>query len=392
MCNRCIDLPDSIHKLEQHAAVMKLPQTGRNKSKSPDGTTPRVSIFSPLQTEPESVRADPPRSLDAVKQQPQWMSLLPSNRNPHIQPPRHSALRRQSESPHLNSTRYSTPFSTPPENPTMQDQNGKPLPTPMSLCLSKSLPTTLSRRCPGEWPSSQSFIGSVSGSEVTIEGAVIPANSISDQPLQPLKGTRLSTANIMPSEKVTPKIDGPEQEQSKHSSSIPSVINSAKMPLVKLRRSDLHNFHGRSFHQTKTRNFSMADCMPEVPDAARHKPAYFKELSDFFATQDEKLALPSRALDRHQNLGKGLEYQQPWRRLAPTLAAEPERGSRRRVGLERKQEDERSERLDAAAAKGGAAYSAGHGAVSLPCKACRECPCRNSATKGSRKRLFRHAG
>ena len=342
--------------------------------------------------EPESIYSDPPRPLDAVKQQPQWMSLLPSNRNPHIRPPRHSALRRRSESPHLNSTRYSTPFSTPPENPTMQDQSGKPLPTPTSLCLSKSSPATLSRRCPGEWPSSQSFISSLSGSEITIEGAVIPASLISDQPLRPLNGTRSSTANTRPSEKVTPNTNASDQEQSKSSSSLSSVNNSAEMPFVKLRQTDLQNLHGCSSHRTKIRNSSMADCMPEMPDAVRHKPAYFKELSAFFATQDEKLVLPSRALECHQSLGRRLEYQQPRRKPPPMLAGEAECGSQKKAGLERKRDDKRSERLDAAVTEDEAANSAGHGAFSLLCKACRECPCRNSATKRSRKRLFRHAG
>lgn len=53
----------------------------------------------------------------------------------------------------------------------------------------------------------------------------------------------------------------------------------------------------------------MADYEPEVPDAARHRPAYFKDLSGFIASQDGKLVQPNRALNRHRNLGRSLELE-----------------------------------------------------------------------------------
>src|SRR2546423_9207487 len=47
----------------------------------------------------------------------------------------------------------------------------------------------------------------------------------------------------------------------------------------------------------KLRKSSMADCVPEVPDAASHGLLYVKELSRFLIRQDEKLVTPNRAFD-----------------------------------------------------------------------------------------------
>jgi hypothetical protein len=132
--------------------------------------------------------------------------------------------------------------------------------------------------------------------------------------------------------------------------------------------------------------------MPEVPDAALHKPAYFRELSGFFASRDDKLVLPSRALDRRQNPGKRLDHNQPGSKSPPALIEEDVEGADNdKARVEKGGRNKSCEKLSAAAGKGNANISAGtdeRGAEML-CKACRECPCRHRATKGLRKRLVK---
>ena len=137
----------------------------------------------------------------------------------------------------------------------------------------------------------------------------------------------------------------------------------------------------------------MVDCISEVPDAARHKPAYFKELSGFFSSRDDKLVLPSRALTRRQLLGKCSGHEQSGCKMSPTIVGKDyEHASNRKVGMEKGLTGESSHQLDAAVAKEGPPRIDGkvEGDVFLPCKSCMECPCRIRPTKGLRKRLFRY--
>jgi hypothetical protein len=134
----------------------------------------------------------------------------------------------------------------------------------------------------------------------------------------------------------------------------------------------------------------MADCLPEVPDAARHRPAYFKELSSFIASQDEKLVLPSRALNRRQNLGRSREVEAAGNKLSAALIMDADSASNRKAKVDKGLANKSNERLNLLAAKMMGMISAGSNerAPGL-CKACRECPCRTSTTKGLRKRLVK---
>jgi hypothetical protein len=92
LSNHCIDLSDSLPKPEQHATVMKLPKADRNALNPVGQSTPRISLFKPLQTEYQCIYADRPKPLDVIRQKPGWMPILPSNRNPYVRLPRNSAL------------------------------------------------------------------------------------------------------------------------------------------------------------------------------------------------------------------------------------------------------------------------------------------------------------
>jgi hypothetical protein len=74
------------------------------------------SLFKPPQMEHQCIYVDRPKPLDVIRQKPVWISLLPSNRKPHVRPLRHSAIQRRSTVVYFSSTLYSSPFSTPTEN------------------------------------------------------------------------------------------------------------------------------------------------------------------------------------------------------------------------------------------------------------------------------------
>jgi hypothetical protein len=132
----------------------------------------------------------------------------------------------------------------------------------------------------------------------------------------------------------------------------------------------------------------MAESVPEVPYAARHRPAYFKELSGFIAGQDEKLILPSRALNRRQNLDRILKLEPAGNKLSPTLIIDADNTSNRGAMVDKGIANKTNEKLNLLSAKMVGLISAGsHDRAPGLCRACRECPCRTSPTKGQRRRL-----
>ncbi|EXJ55011.1 uncharacterized protein A1O5_12750, partial [Cladophialophora psammophila CBS 110553] len=114
VCSRCADRPDSLTKLEQHV------RTSRKGSESVmppkrllDGASSRISLTDPLNPHANKIGAVHQRH----RMQPPWMTLLPSNRHAGSTPSDHSTPK-QHDSPLLTQgTRYSTPFTTPPQSP-----------------------------------------------------------------------------------------------------------------------------------------------------------------------------------------------------------------------------------------------------------------------------------
>lgn len=388
LCNRCTDLPDTGVKLEQHVAVMNLPMASSVASKPVNWTTPRVSLFKPLQIEDKPIYEDLPTPLDAVRQKPSWMSLLPSNRNPHLHPPRDSALQRRSSFPHFSSTRFSSPFSTPAEKPATEDRNGQPVPAPTSIALPDSLPAVLSRRCPGQWPSSShSCSCSESGSDVTVGGAVVVNDYTSGKHSPALMEPQLSAGNAMLHERASPLGQTSEENQTVYSSSVSSLLSSNLVIPIKWRKSGLGDVD--PLRPGKLRKPSMADCIPEIPAAARHRSACCKDFSSLVVGRDDRIALPSGSIDRCHDHGNGLAQQQSGRRSSSTLI---ENGTfNGKLNVQKGLQKRSSERLNRLAGKMMAMVSAGSDGRGLGtlCKACRECPCRPGATSSLRRRLFK---
>jgi hypothetical protein len=166
------------------------------------------------------------------------------------------------------------------------------------------------------------------------------------------------------------------------------------MTPIKRRRSGLEDLRNQSARPTKIRELSMADCMPEIPDAARHKPAYFKELSGFLASRDKQLVLPSRAFDYRQNPGKSLVHEGSKSTLSHALVEDGEGTPNGKADAGEMPAKKSSERLNILAGKVTVMMSArpDEGGAGMLCKACRDCPCRASTTKGLRKRLAKAPG
>ena len=61
--------------------------------------------------------------LETAPRRPAWMRLLPSNVNPHVKPPSHSALQRRSTFPYIEHTRWSPSNLTPPRTPKASQQD-----------------------------------------------------------------------------------------------------------------------------------------------------------------------------------------------------------------------------------------------------------------------------
>ena len=119
-----------MRKLQQHANVLRRPPASSLPTDpSLDGTTSRVSLYRPLDTTP-GPRTDQSSGNSRDLCLPRWMELLPSRRNPYVKPPPHSVFQRRRTFPYFESTRYSTPFSTPPEYPRLDRQNRQSIQVP----------------------------------------------------------------------------------------------------------------------------------------------------------------------------------------------------------------------------------------------------------------------
>jgi hypothetical protein len=384
LCCRCVDLRDAAPKLEQHAAVMNLSNAYGVTSQPVGWTTSRVSTFRPLQMESQAVCEDLPTPLEIARQKPGWMSLLPSNRNPYIHPPPNSALQRRASFPYFSTTRFPSSFATPAEWPVTGDLSGHPL---APACF--ALPMGLSTWCLGEWPSpSQSFTWSGSGREVIIEGAVVTDDLASNKPSSGLAEPELSTRDIVSNEKTSDFTTPTDQNQTGSLSPISLLAGSNILTPTKSRQSRLGDHH--SPWPAKLGKKPMAESVPEVPDAARHRPAYFKELSGFIARQVEKPILPSRVLNRRQNLDRILKPKPAGNKLSPTLIVDADNTSNRGAMVDEGIANKSNEKLDLLSAKMVGLISAGsHDRAPGLCRACRECPCRTSPTKGQRRRLVK---
>ncbi|KAF7504697.1 hypothetical protein GJ744_001978 [Endocarpon pusillum] len=147
VCDRCMDSPDSIAKLEQHAFVLREdPEASQKVAANERVCVTRLPALetsirrNTVQTRIEE-KQSPASQLPFHKNQqsrrlPAWMSLLPSNVNPHIKPPSHSILSRRMSFPSYSS------FTNPPFNMTPLERSishdeytSFHLPTPPNVSL-----------------------------------------------------------------------------------------------------------------------------------------------------------------------------------------------------------------------------------------------------------------
>lgn len=118
VCSRCSDSPASIEKLEQHADVLKRPkEQTRPPKRILEGSSGHVSLEQPLSKEANFVTNDPLKCTSTSRSLPAWMSLLPSQKNAEIHPPKHSIMQRRSTFPYFETTRMSTPQDSPARTP-----------------------------------------------------------------------------------------------------------------------------------------------------------------------------------------------------------------------------------------------------------------------------------
>lgn len=95
----------------------------------------RATVQTHLEEKQDSRRQDLVQSAQQPRPLPAWMSLLPSNVNPHVKPPGHSVLRRMSF-PSYSSSSNPTPYMTPLEWPISHDDYASNhLQTPPQLSL-----------------------------------------------------------------------------------------------------------------------------------------------------------------------------------------------------------------------------------------------------------------
>lgn len=242
------------------------------------------------------------------------MRLLPSNINPHIKPPSHSALHRRSTFPYIQHTRWSpsnlTPSLTPPETPKAQGQHAltnsiamqdsekisslMPTPDPevssdkSAVPAEGTAPQRIQQHDPQATQSSHSFCQSVAtpGSAVgkNQAAAVISVPSPTEnQQRQPNKLRKRSSARDR-ARKLSSR--GQYSEAQNTMQSDDTSVTSTMRKLSVRRKSTKQDDHCQEKPHTP------------VPsqDITPAKPPFFRELLGYFTTRSDagKQILPSR--------------------------------------------------------------------------------------------------
>ena len=386
VCKRCMKSSDSIEKLQKHANMLPV-STSNTTGEHPkiDFDTPRVSLYNPLRAENHDVETDPLKPLSSVRYRPKWFDLLPSNRNNHIRPPPHSVLQRRSSFPFLQSTRLSSPFSTPVEWPAALGRYERP-----ELREGSNFADDVSeqRRChlPGCYPSSRlSPVSSVSGEDLPLAFIKSPANrfpkpSPTVQSVRSMLDVGEEVSSIGAIGVDTAKATGvTKTAQNEHPQA--SAYTASTATTTKRRQSEVADTLPASERPEKSRKRSSSAADPlQEPDAARHRPAYFRELSSFFTKRQEKMVLPSRAQDERLGRARNFGYQKDGSDSKTAFGALPAASTARVGGRGGKLPERRSLRLGRGVlCKRKIAdvipepYS---GRCKGLCAACRACPCR----------------
>lgn len=270
MCDHCSDSPDSIDRLEQHARVMKIDKSAANAPRRLLDDFGRISLYHPLGDDKVGNSSSVTACTLECRQPPPWMQLLPSFRNAHIRPPTYSVLQRRYSFPYFASTRYSSPFSTPPEMPIRTESLRNPLHGLAPLRSEHGRLNNPLKRSQTVAPTSK------------IPSLTLAQRKRSDRrsPSVPQQGQPLPSPNL-----------ARHNHQSKQPQK-PTAIALQKSRSTSSRRPP-------SAHRLSTIQ-SVEDCKTDVPisslsqSVATVKPPYLPELTGFLTKRSGKLMLPSR--------------------------------------------------------------------------------------------------
>jgi hypothetical protein len=259
--------------------------------------SPSVSCLIPALN---PLRPEPPHPPDdSLKRLPthtpvlrtRWMELLPSNVNAEICPPKHSILDRRPSFPYIEHTRYSTPFTTPPEHQKSSEVQAEELSAALES-LSRR-PHTISHGKRRVWPA-------MANTTLPRRVKFSSSHGLRNQPATPdvafcpaLPSRRDSTHGSRQKSKPPPSSLVTESKIGRHLSSPGSGksfqkhdISVARAQTVTLRdrlsnplNPDTHNA-GQETEYSQSRRTSGS-----LP---KRKPTLVKELSDFFASRTGK--------------------------------------------------------------------------------------------------------
>lgn len=387
VCQRCESSHDSVPRLEQHAAVMNMPVNCAKTPNSDRLITSYVSLYHPLQPEFSSIKA---KTSPLTRVMPQWMTLLPSNRNAHLPPPTHSALHPRTSYPFFDSTRYSSPFSTPPEWPRTQSQEDSPVikanrPASVKEKHAVHYSTLLS----GKWPSSSLLLANHNDE-------IAPSHSIPVGQVAPPDTLDLSLSNEVKILATSPErttinraLDRPSVDH------VPPAYTESTLTCPDKTRRDVATGDAAQrlmepikSQESMTINASIVRAQPaaESSTRARHKPALFQELSGFFASRKHKLILPSRALDRHRSSLRRLRHQRGRSNSEPCL---------RSMNAEKQATGVIDSQVRFSTGERGGTNKATLSSLTVAefeflCAACKTCPCQTKAVGITKKPVLRN--
>lgn len=285
LCKPCDDKAASHQMLEKQVQAMggARPQSFPVTPERPKPLA-SVSSFDPVATELTSPTTDSLKTLpnDGRRPVPAWMKLLPSNVNSDIHPPHHSVLQRRLSFPFVEHTRYSSPFSTPPEFPRSQDLQVEELARAL-----KTVPESAPRKRDG-----LTLVNTVSGSLTYWRSSPHPSrqNSWRRYNMDNTVGSTTLRQKLATSYPASLPLTPPmTPTQGVETPSIPLIekqdIGKAQKQSASLRRRLSKSIKPSSI---------LAKCeQPQhsrnVRDSISHaKPPFFSELSGFFATRTGK--------------------------------------------------------------------------------------------------------
>ena len=288
VCDRCLHRSDTAKRLNQHAYTIKVSYERMEKTRGESRATGNISLHHPLDPRSDFSPRDPlkqPDSLilsdpqkepsqlhDTLRRRPAWMNLLPSNVNHDVRPPIYPAMDRRLAFPYFQSTRLPAHFSTLPEHRISDSTYGR--------AMSKAMQGTPEESRSASGPS-QAYLGRslASPHSYAVAGSG-PHKNVSHHQTTP-KPT-FYDAWSCPREPHEP-------------SETPLYARTVRKPMTGGRRPLGISSRRSSKGQTSLRKYPSAQADAPCAGTARTstheqpvtptKPAFYKELSSFFATR-----------------------------------------------------------------------------------------------------------